>query len=133
LNLPQWDLPKGEYRFRIYPREDGTAFDALAILTPGAEAPNGVHLELGGSTLCPAVIRTSTSLGFSDIVLILMAVAAVAYGLYTLIRRRAKGRGGLPVRSLGVTREFTAHLTPMNAAQVGRQPSDMRHGAQARQ
>jgi hypothetical protein len=131
LNLPQWDLPKGEYRFRIYPREDGSAFDALAILTPGAEAPNGLRLGLGASTLCPASPGTSKSLGFSDVVLILLAVAACAYGVFVLLRRSGKARGGLPTRS--PVREFTTHLAPMDAAQIGRQPPDARHGAQARQ
>ena len=51
LDLAQWDLAVGDYRIVIYPREDGSAFDALYLTTSqNAEPPNGLRLELGAST-----------------------------------------------------------------------------------
>ena len=100
LNLPQWDLNKGDYFLRLYPREDGTALDAVAIVAPGGDAPNAVRLARGDSTLCPANEAPAASiaasaahgLGFSDVTLIVLAIGLVAYGILAA-RRRMVGSG----------------------------------------
>mmetsp|Transcript_1070 Transcript_1070/g.3644 ORF Transcript_1070/g.3644 Transcript_1070/m.3644 type:complete len:375 (-) Transcript_1070:262-1386(-) len=49
----QWDLTRGTYELRLYPREDGTAFDAFYLAGPSADAPRSdLRLSKGASTVC---------------------------------------------------------------------------------
>eukprot|EP00966_Prymnesium_polylepis_P044158 1023533-Prymnesium_polylepis.2 len=51
LDLAQWELQAGDYKVVVYPREDGSALDALYFTTPtNTEPPNGLRLTLGDST-----------------------------------------------------------------------------------
>uniref|UniRef100_A0A7S2MFK9 Uncharacterized protein n=2 Tax=Octactis speculum TaxID=3111310 RepID=A0A7S2MFK9_9STRA len=55
LDLAQWDLEAGKlYDMSFYPREDGTALDAVYIAGPDSAPPaQGFRLSAGDSTVCP--------------------------------------------------------------------------------
>ena len=47
-----WQLAAGSYVLKIYPREDGTALDAIYLAPPGAQNPSSVVLAPGESSIC---------------------------------------------------------------------------------
>ena len=47
-----WQLAAGNYVLKFYPREDGTALDAIYLAPPGAQNPSSIVLAPGESSIC---------------------------------------------------------------------------------
>ena len=56
-----WELEAGTYTMKFYPREDGTALDAIYVAPFGASPPEGLVLAEGQSSTCPKSASSSSS------------------------------------------------------------------------
>lgn len=74
-----WNLKKGEYVLKFYPREDGTAIDAIYVAPFGANPPNGLVLTKGQSSTCDDPSSSSSSSGSSSRVVWVWVVVAIVF------------------------------------------------------